>query len=230
MRETYLVSHPNIMKSAVLSASKGMSQDEILTYNISLGFLAEITTLNAELEALVSEIGTVTSESRTLELTVEELEEVLNQLAEEILALQSKIEEYEEEIERLSNNRIAIPAEIARYSPSQLEFMGSFTMTGYCTCPVCCGSYSSQHPSRIGTNYVQRTAGGYIPTLGVTVAVDRSVIPLGTWLYIEGVGVRRAEDTGTGVRGNWVDVYMGTHEAAARVGRSSTNVWIINSP
>ena len=47
-----------------------------------------------------------------------------------------------------------------------------------------------------------------------TVAVDKSVIPLGTKLYIEGYGYAIAADTGGGVKGRHVDLYFdpGTHE------------------
>jgi len=45
---------------------------------------------------------------------------------------------------------------------------------------------------------------------GRTIAVDPSVIPLGADVLIEGVGLRRAEDTGGGIEGNHIDVYYGT--------------------
>jgi 3D (Asp-Asp-Asp) domain-containing protein len=43
---------------------------------------------------------------------------------------------------------------------------------------------------------------------GRTIAVDPSVIPLGTLVYIDGVGVRKAEDTGSAVRGAKIDIFM----------------------
>ena len=52
-----------------------------------------------------------------------------------------------------------------------------------------------------------------------TVAVDPEVIPLGSRLIIHGMpGVYEAEDTGSGVKGNWVDIWFPTPEGARAFG------------
>ncbi|GAB6932034.1 3D domain-containing protein [Calditerricola satsumensis] len=53
---------------------------------------------------------------------------------------------------------------------------------------------------------------------GRTIAVDPAVIPLGWWVYIEGLGFRRAEDTGGSVKGKKIDVYFETDALASRFG------------
>lgn len=53
------------------------------------------------------------------------------------------------------------------------------------------------------------TSTGWRAVPGV-IAVDPAVIPLGTKLYIPGIGVVHAEDTGTAIRGNRIDICMST--------------------
>jgi uncharacterized protein YabE (DUF348 family) len=77
-------------------------------------------------------------------------------------------------------------------------------------------AYSANEPG-IGT----RTATGTRVTEGRTIAVDPNVIPLGWWVYIEGVGFRRAEDTGGAIKGNKIDIYYDSVKRANSFGRKS---------
>ena len=43
---------------------------------------------------------------------------------------------------------------------------------------------------------------------GVTIAVDKSVISLGSYIYIEGTGCRIAQDIGGKIKGNHIDVFV----------------------
>ncbi|MGI6166495.1 MAG: 3D domain-containing protein, partial [Limnochordia bacterium] len=49
---------------------------------------------------------------------------------------------------------------------------------------------------------------GALATEGRTIAVDPAIIPLGSWVYIEGHGLFHAEDTGGAIKGNRVDIFM----------------------
>lgn len=49
---------------------------------------------------------------------------------------------------------------------------------------------------------------------GLIVAVDPSVIPLGSYIWIEDIGTVRAADTGKLVKGNVVDRLLDTYEEA----------------
>ena len=64
-----------------------------------------------------------------------------------------------------------------------------------------------------------------------TVAVDKSVIPLGTRMYIVAsdgsviYGMAVAEDTG--VKGNKVDLYYDTYQQCINFGRRTCTVYIL---
>jgi 3D (Asp-Asp-Asp) domain-containing protein len=63
---------------------------------------------------------------------------------------------------------------------------------------------------------------------GRTIAVDPSVIPLGTTVMIEGVGLRKAEDIGSAVRGVRIDVFMNDLQEALKFGvKKDVKVYVL---
>lgn len=98
-----------------------------------------------------------------------------------------------------------------------LSFSGVKSMTAT--------AYTAGHG---GADYT--TATGTFVRVG-TVAVDKSVIPLGTRMYIVSndgsvvYGLAVAEDTG--VRGNVVDLYYNTYEECINFGRRGCTVYIL---
>lgn len=61
---------------------------------------------------------------------------------------------------------------------------------------------------------------------GRTIAVDPKVIPIGWWVYIEGIGFRRAEDKGSAVKGNKIDVYFDSTKIANKFGRKKASPYM----
>ncbi|WP_338450061.1 LysM peptidoglycan-binding domain-containing protein [Niallia oryzisoli] len=59
------------------------------------------------------------------------------------------------------------------------------------------------------------------------IAVDPSVIPLGSKVYVEGYGYATAEDTGGAIKGNRIDVFVPNHDDALQWGRKQVKVTII---
>ncbi|WP_332697223.1 ubiquitin-like domain-containing protein [Halalkalibacter lacteus] len=59
------------------------------------------------------------------------------------------------------------------------------------------------------------------------IAVDPSVIPLGTRVHVEGYGEAVAGDTGGAIKGNKIDVHVPTKSDALRWGRKTVKVTII---
>ncbi|MGN0324764.1 MAG: SH3 domain-containing protein [Lachnospiraceae bacterium] len=96
-----------------------------------------------------------------------------------------------------------------------------FTITAYCSCRICCGSYSPEVTGR-----ESHTATGTVPQQGRTIAVDPRVIPYGTSVHIDGLGDFIAEDCGGNIRQNHIDVYFASHEEAVAFGSKRLYVTI----
>ena len=104
--------------------------------------------------------------------------------------------------------------------------LDSVSVTYYCTCQRCCGK-APDHPA------YGITASGTRATPYRTVAVDPSVIPLGADVlvdYGDGAGLRRyrAEDTGGAVKGNHIDLCVGSHAEALQLGRRTATVYRVD--
>jgi 3D (Asp-Asp-Asp) domain-containing protein len=63
-----------------------------------------------------------------------------------------------------------------------------------------------------------------IPTSWGVVAVDPSVIPLGTRMFVPGYGEGVAADTGSAVQGNVIDLWFPTREQALQWGRRTVTI------
>lgn len=79
---------------------------------------------------------------------------------------------------------------------------------------------------RPGDKYYGITASGTKARPGV-VAVDPSVIPLGTKLYIKGYGFAIAEDKGGAIKGNRIDLFMENRNDALNYGMQKAKVYIL---
>lgn len=76
------------------------------------------------------------------------------------------------------------------------------------------------------THTGNRTATGIWPNKGI-VAVDPSVIPLGTRLYVEGYGYAVAADTGGAIKGGIIDVFFNNRSECIKWGRRRVEVRVI---
>lgn len=124
--------------------------------------------------------------------------------------------ELRQQVKELTIIATAIPTEIqepARGGISRLEPIGTFVVYHYCPCEQCCGK----------TDGV--TATGTKAEEGRTIAVDPAVIPLGTEVIIDGHRYI-AEDTGSGIQGNKIDIFVESHEEALQLGVTTAEVYI----
>lgn len=84
-------------------------------------------------------------------------------------------------------------------------YIGKFRVSHYCPCAKCNGKSGA------------RTASGVFPKVGVTIAASKS-FKFGTKLYLNGIGTRVVQDRGGAITGNKIDLFVGSHKEAMRLG------------
>ena len=91
--------------------------------------------------------------------------------------------------------------------------LGSFSTTAFCPCDECSGGWGHY------------TSSGATATEGVTIAVDESIIPIGTKVYIDGHEYI-AQDTGAWIEGYEIDIFFEDHATALEWGRQEKEVYV----
>ena len=152
-----------------------------------------------EQRAEIARLEDIEIERDILATSLDQADETIYKLCEQVDELKGRLEV------RYENNR-----DILEY-----DYIGEITITAYCCekYPHICG----------GGN----TASGTPPIPYLTCSVgDTDKIPFGTVLYIEGVGIRVAQDTGA-FDGSKLDVAVKTHKEAENWKTKKHKVWII---
>ena len=87
------------------------------------------------------------------------------------------------------------------------------------------------HVRAVSYHFDGNPPGAYgLPCTYGTAAVDPKVFPLGSLLYIEGYGYAIANDVGTSIKGNVVDVYMERYAQCLQWGAHYVNVYLVERP
>ena len=100
--------------------------------------------------------------------------------------------------------------------PPLTRHIGRFRLTAYCNCSICNGKWAGGP-----------TKSGSMPIAGRTIAVDPRVIPLGTKVIIDGHEYT-AEDTGSAIKNQRIDMYFNNHADALRFGIQYRDVYVYN--
>lgn len=98
-------------------------------------------------------------------------------------------------------------ADSQRLEELKKKYMGEFELTAYC--------------------YGNITATGTTPKVNHTIAVDPKIIPYGSKVYIDGYGTYTAEDTGGVIKGNIIDIYMGSYDECMQFGRRKAEIYLL---
>lgn len=100
-----------------------------------------------------------------------------------------------------------------------LRLLGEFRVTAYCPCEKCCGKWVNTRP-----NGIVYGASGEELVPYHSIAVDTDIIPYGKSVFIDGIEYV-AEDCGGAIKGNRIDIYMDSHEAAVEFGVKNMMVY-----
>lgn len=74
-----------------------------------------------------------------------------------------------------------------------------------------------------------RTASGEMVRQGI-IAADPRILPLGTVVHIDGLGTYIVKDTGGGIKGARIDIWMPSRSNAIQFGRRGVKIKIISMP
>jgi len=99
--------------------------------------------------------------------------------------------------------------------PAKKNLLGTYRITAYCSCEICCGEWAKNRP-----NGIVYGAAGVELKPGVSCA---STLPFGTVLEIDGIGERVVQDRTSqwviDLYGeNLIDLYFDDHQAALNFG------------
>jgi len=148
--------------------------------------------------------------------------EVILKPIDKIIAIGTKEVEVPKPQETVTvSNNVETPVEVSQSDPVAASPSGYVIM---CTATA----YSPYD----GGVYNDLTASGAVATRNPdgysTIAVDPSVIPLGTKVYVKGYGYAIAQDTGGAIKGNKIDVFFNTTQECYNWGVRTVEVTILN--
>ena len=173
--------------------------------------------LDSQMSDLKKKIADGQSEMKQLadrEQQAKAMEEAQKKAAEEEAQKQQQASNQKQQVQQTStktvdNSKAATSAENVSVSKTL-----TMSATAYSTEANGMGTYSAT-----GINLKQHPS---------CVAVDPSVIPLGSIIWVSGYGVSVAGDTGTAIKGNVIDLHFATVAQSMAWGRRTVTVKILN--
>lgn len=176
-------------------------------------FVFKFDTANKKLITVQNEFAATQDELNSVKKTLGITQEDLEFETEKSIGLSEKLGEMMGELDELNEMLNVLKSE--EYN---VAYLGEFAYTYYCDerYPHICGSGQGL------------TATGAPTEVGTTIAVDPSVIPLGATVYIEGIGLRVAQDTGGAVNGGKIDILLNTHDECFEQTVINGGVWIVS--
>ncbi|MDA2436687.1 cell wall-binding protein EntB [Bacillus cereus] len=166
----------------------------------------------AKEEERVREIAKAKEEEKAREIAKAKEEEKAREIA------KAKEEEKAREIAKAKEEERAKEASKNNIQSAKREL--TVVATAYTADPSENGTYGGRVLTAMGHDLTEN------PNMRI-IAVDPKVIPLGSKVWVEGYGEAIAGDTGSAIKGNRIDVLMGSKSKAMNWGRQTVKVKIL---
>ncbi|WP_260870107.1 cell wall-binding protein EntB [Bacillus cereus] len=163
-------------------------------------------------EEKVQEIAKAKEEEKAQEIAKAKEEEKVREIA------KAKEEEKAQEIAKAKEEERAKEASKNNIQSAKREL--TVVATAYTADPSENGTYGGRVLTAMGHDLTAN------PNIRI-IAVDPKVIPLGSKVWVEGYGEAIAGDTGSAIKGNRIDVLMGSKSKAMNWGRQTVKVKIL---
>ncbi|WP_152656948.1 3D domain-containing protein [Oceanobacillus sp. CFH 90083] len=222
-KDIILVSEPNENgEETRYTIEKGDTLSEIAKkFGVSINDIKEWNNLSSDTIVIGYQlsINGAAAEPAAETVTEEPAEEATEEQAEESAPVEEESEPAQEEApaEQTSNEEASAsePAEQSSNNDSPQGETISVEATAYTAgCDGCSGVTATGVDLNANPN-------------AKVIAVDPSVIPLGSKVYVEGYGYATAADTGGAINGNKIDLHVPTKQEALNFGRQQVNVTIV---
>ena len=141
-------------------------------------------------------------------------------------------EAHKDDFKPVAEVHVMEPTESIQEVPVEVEeepeyiSLGEFKLTAYCSCEKCCGKWANDRPVDEEGNEIVIGASGEVLEAGISIAVDRKVIPYGSTVLINGQEYI-AHDCGGAIKQNRIDVYCNDHKEALNFGVQYAEVFIL---
>lgn len=156
--------------------------------------------------------------NRAANKTIENYENIIFSMSVETGNISKNLNEKQVELEFVRESLKETIEQKARLqeSLSTTSYIGEFKITYYDVCETCTGKLDGI------------TASGTKVKENYTIAADWDVLPPGTKVFIENIGIRVVEDKGAAVKGQHIDVYINKdHNEVSKMGVKNAKVYLL---
>ncbi|OOR55784.1 enterotoxin [Bacillus mycoides] len=167
-------------------------------------------------KAKAQEIAKAKEEAKARE--IEKAKEEAKAKSQEIA--KAKEEAQAREIEKAKAKEVTKTQEVSKNNTQSAKRELTVVATAYTADPSENGTYGGRVLTAMGHDLTED------PNMRI-IAVDPKVIPLGSKVWVEGYGEAIAGDTGSAIKGNRIDVLMGSKSKAMNWGRQTVKVKIL---